>query len=44
MNGERNTGRRVQWDGSALIELPVVIAMEAVVQTNQQASDKKELL
>jgi hypothetical protein len=44
MNGERNAGRKVQWDGSTLIELPVVIAMEAGAQTNQPASDKKELL
>jgi hypothetical protein len=44
MNDERNAGRKVQWDGSTLIELPVVIAMEAGAQTNQPASDKKELL
>jgi hypothetical protein len=44
MNGGRNAGRKVHWDGSALIELPVVIAMETGAQTNQPASDKKELL
>jgi hypothetical protein len=44
MNGERNAGRKVRWDGFTLIELPVVIAKEAGAQTNQPASDKKELL
>jgi hypothetical protein len=44
MNGQRNTGRMVQWHSVALIEIPVVIAMETGAQTNQPASDKKELL
>jgi hypothetical protein len=44
MNGERSAGRKAQWDGLTLIELPAVFAMEADAQTNQTASDKKESL